>query len=467
MTGTSETATFRKAKATLRRRADAVVETHCAIVFLTGDRALKIKKPVDLGYLDFSTLEKRRDAIARELRLNRTAAPDIYRETTQVDGEPVLVMRRFPESAVLANDPGRIDGRLAEALGRTVARSHAGAERRPKGGGRATLAYVAESNAELIAALGLDREKSAAIETRTLDALERCGALLDLRRARGLARRCHGDLHLGNIVVEGDEPVLFDCIEFSDVLSDIDVLYDLAFLLMDLVFRGRSDAANRVMNAWADESARLDGDDVWTGLAVLPLLLSIRAAVRCHVSGQTGDLGLAGRYLDAALSHLEPASPSLTAIGGLSGTGKSRRARLKAPSLGAAPGAVVLRTDEIRKRLWGAGALDRLPKEAYAPEFGERVYGEMFRVARLCLAAGRAAVLDAVFLRPAERDAAERLAAEFGVPFEGRWLTASPDTLRRRVAGRRGDASDADLDVLERQLQIDPGPLRWRTVPTD
>jgi predicted kinase len=202
-------------------------------------------------------------------------------------------------------------------------------------------------------------------------------------------------------------------------------------------------------------------------LAVLPLLLSIRAAVRCHVSGQMGNRDLAVRYLDAALSHLEPVSPSLAAVGGLSGSGKSRRARVIAPGLGAAPGAVVLRTDEIRKRLWGAGALDRLPQEAYAPGFGERVYGEMLRAARLCLAAGRAVVLDAVFLKPEERDAAERLASEMGVPFEGEWLTVSPDLLRRRVAARRGDASDADLEVLERQLQADPGPLRWRTVRTD
>ena len=458
---------FIRAQERLRRGADRVVETACALVFLKGEEAFKLKKPVDYGYLDFSTRDKRRWATERELVFNRRTAPDVYRDVFELEGELVLLMRRFDEDTVLSACPERVDADMAEALGRRIARFHAKAELAPEGGGAANIDYVAGSNAQLIRRFAdrLGEEDVARLEARTAEALSALAPRLDRRRDQGFSRRCHGDLHLGNIFVEDGEPVLFDCIEFSELLSDIDVLYDLAFLVMDLRFRGRRDAANRVLNAWLDEAARDFGEAEWDGLAALPLFQSLRAGVRCHVACNAGDFAEGRRYLEAALELIEPEPASLTAVGGLSGSGKTTWARRRAPELGAAPGAVILRTDEIRKRLWGAGATEPLPPDAYAPEVGLRVYALMFDEARACLKAGCAVILDAAFLKPEEREAAGTLARDAGVAFDGVWLDAAPDELRRRIAARTGDASDADLKVLEGQLARDLGEIGWRREP--
>ncbi|HYF22358.1 MAG TPA: AAA family ATPase [Caulobacteraceae bacterium] len=457
---------YERAFARLSAQAERVIDTPCAAVFLTGGEALKLKKPVDFGFLDYSTLERRRWAAGRELEFNRATAPDVYLGVIEVEGEPVVRMRRFDEAAVLANRPEACDGALAEALGRAVARFHRQAPVTEEGGAGA-IEYVLGSNAGLLREGG-DVLGSEAVEALVVDsraAFERVALLLERRRAAGLSRRCHGDLHLGNIFVEDGRPVLFDCIEFNDTLNRIDVLYDLAFLLMDLCFVGRLEAANRVMNAWADEAARSFGEAGFTGLMALPLLLSVRAGVRAHVSLKADDPAQARRYLQAARAFLEPAPPSVLAVGGLSGSGKTTFARARAPDLGPAPGAMLLRSDEIRKRMWGAGPLDRLPPEAYAPGESGRVYARMFEEAALCLTVGRAVVLDAVFLRPEERDAAETLARDHGVPFEGVWLDAPPQVMRARIDARTGDASDADGAVLEEQLTRDPGEIRWTRRP--
>jgi hypothetical protein len=212
--------------------------------------------------------------------------------------------------------------------------------------------------------------------------LARQRPLLEARGAAGFARRCHGDLHLANILIEDGAPVLFDCIEFNDLLSDLDIQYDLAFLLMDLDFRGRRDAGVRVLSAYLDAAARDFGDLLWDGLAALPLMLSVRAGVRTHVTAHGGEVETARAYLEAAIAHLSPAPPVLAAVGGFSGTGKTTFARAVAPGLGASPGAVVLRTDEARKRLAGAGPVDRLARETYTAEFYARVYDELFATAR-------------------------------------------------------------------------------------
>ncbi len=459
--------------------AERVIETSCARVYLAGELAWKIKRPVNFGFLDYSTGEKRFWALQRELSFNRAAAPDIYRRVValtraaggglELDGpgevvEHALEMRRFDETAVLAEQPWTVDGTLAETLGRTVARYHADATVQPESEGGGGMSYTIRSNAEVMRGLGerLNGERVEALAAATFAAAERLKPLLEERVADGYVRRCHGDLHLGNVLLEHGAPVLFDCIEFNDALSQIDVLYDVAFLLMDLDFRRRRDAAVRVLSGWLDESARKEDDSLWRGLAVLPLALSVRAAVRCHVQAYAGDLEAADAYLSAALAHLEPQPPALAAVGGLSGSGKSTFARLAGPGLGASPGAVVLRSDEVRKRLWGVGPLETLPAEAYAPGTSESVYARMFHEAELCLKAGRAVVLDAVFLKPEERAQAADLAHRLGVPFEGVWLDAPADVLRDRVQGRSGDASDADVATLEKQLTRDPGPMDWR-----
>ena len=467
----------------LAAQSERLIETACARVALAGERAFKVKRRVELGYLDYSTLELRRWALERELAFNRAAASDIYRAVRTInrtsdgglefDGggplvEHVLEMRRFDEHSVLAAQPWAVDGLLADELGRAVARFHAAAPTRPAGGGGRALKYTIDSNAKLLrelsAALGGERVERLAAETdaeffRHLD-------LLDARREAGFARHCHGDLHLGNILLEAGRPILFDCIEFNDVLSEIDVQYDLAFLLMDLDFRRRRDAAVRVLSAYLDEAQRGLPAGVIAGLAALPLMLSVRAAVRAHVWAHSGDLSAASDYLDAALAHLTPVAPRLIAVGGMSGAGKTTFARLAAPGFGASPGAVVLRTDEVRKRLAGVGATEHLPPDSYTDAFYDQVYDAVFDEAERLLAAGRAVVLDATFVKPGMRARAEALADRCGVTFDGVLLHAPLDVLSARIAGRAGDASDATVETLAKQVALvgaDLGP-RWSRV---
>jgi aminoglycoside phosphotransferase family enzyme/predicted kinase len=468
-----------EAAAWLAAQSEQVIETSCARVYLRGDRALKVKKALNLGFLDFSTLAKRHWALERELAFNREAAPGIYlrlrrltrapRGGVELDGagetlEWALEMRRFDEAGVLSNHPELVEGALAEDLGRTIARAHLAAPVRPDGGGVAALGYTIDSNAEHLRALAgrLGETLVAEVIAATDAAFARQGPLLEARRLAGFARRCHGDLHLGNILFENGRFVLFDCIEFNDRLSEIDIFYDLAFLLMDLGFRGRPEAANRVFNAYLDEAARGLPRTLWRGLAAMPLMLSARAVVRAHVAAHSGDDALGRQYVVAAARHLAPPPPRLVAVGGLSGTGKTTLARRLAPLIGAAPGALVLRSDEIRKRQAGVGPLDRLEAWAYTPEASARVYREMFEIAEVVLAAGRSAVLDAVFLESADRKAAETVAAAAGAPFLGLWLEGRRAVLEDRLAARAGDASDADARVLAGQLARDPGGISWR-----
>ena len=461
----------------LESHADRVIETHIGRVFLIKDHAYKLKKAVDFGYLDFSTRDKRAWAVDRELELNRRTAPDLYQSTHWITGrdgylsldgpgepiERVLKMRRFDPDGVLDKAPGTVRDDFAEALGRQTARFHASAE--TVDGGADSLGYVIQSNAAHLRQLANElgaADATAAIEA-TDAAFERLRPLLAARGAAGQVRVCHGDLHLGNILAEDGHAVLFDCIEFNDRLSRIDVLYDVAFLLMDLVHRGQAGGANRLLNGYLDEAARTFGDQGLTGLRVLPLFMSVRAVVRCHVNAHQGKPKEAREYLAAAMAHLQPAKASLTAVGGLSGSGKTTYARRIAPTLGAPPGAVVLRSDEIRKRLWGVAPTERLPPEAYGLGTSEKVYGRLFEDAQTALAAGVAVVLDAVFLKPEERSAAEALARTAEVPFDGVWLDAPPQVMAERVAARTGDASDADVAVLKAQLERDPGVIGWRT----
>ena len=461
-------------------RTERAIDTACAHVFLGSDSAWKMKRHVDLGYADFSTADRRRWALDRELEFNKTAAPDIYRAVRRITRETggglalegkgetvefILEMRRFDDGAVLSADPTLIDSDMADALGRTIAGFHALAPLRPEGGWSA-LQFTVGSNADLLRGLGyrLGAERVETMIALTQAELDRQRPLLKDRTAKGFARRCHGDLHLANILVEDGHPILFDCIEFNDLLSDLDVFYDLAFLLMDLNFRSRRDAAVRVLSAYLDEAARVFPDDLWEGVAALPLMMSVRAGVRAHVSAHSQDDALAKAYVEAAIAHLSPAPPRLAAVGGLSGAGKSTFARRIAPALGAAPGAVVIRTDEIRKRLMNVPPSERLPDSAYTGDLYPRSYDTLIENARTLLKAGHGVVLDATFIDPMLRARAEKLAVSCGVPFDGIWLDAPLAVLEARVAGRTNDASDATVATLQDQLARHTSQVQWRHV---
>jgi uncharacterized protein len=279
-----------------------------------------------------------------------------------------------------------------------------------------------------------------------------------------LVRRCHGDLHLGNIVLINGKPVLFDAIEFDDRIATVDVFYDLAFLLMDLIERGLHRAANIVFNRYLTDTQRIHDLDA---LATLPLFMSVRAAIRAKVTaarrghnGLRAELARAARdYAALAQKLLMAAKPQLIAIGGLSGTGKSLLARALAPNIPPSPGAVVLRSDVERKALFGADETERLPETAYAADATAKVYAMLAEKARRVTAAGHSAIVDAVFAQPLERGDIAKAAG--GAVFRGLLLTANLETRLTRVGGRTGDASDADTIVARKQEELDLGRINW------
>ena len=459
-----------------------VIETHVSLVFLAGDRAHKLKRAVKFPYLDFSSAEQRRVACEAELALNRRTAPDLYLEvralTRTMNGavgfgtqgpvvDWVVVMRRFDQAALFDElaKTGRLNASLMTELADHIAAFHQAAEPRPDRGGAAALAAVAETNHCCLMAArdaGFAADRIIEIRQRSLERLAAVAGLLDGRAATGKVRRGHGDLHLRNVCLFEGRPTLFDCLEFSDELASVDILYDLAFLLMDLEHRGLADFANLVLNRYLDLT---DEDD---GLAAMPLFLSSRAAIRAHVTaaameraaqpGVTPEMGAEARgYLDLCALLLRPRSCRLVAIGGLSGTGKSTLAAALAPALGAR----VLRSDVIRKRLFEVAPETRLPTSAYTSQMSRRVYHVLRRKAADALAAGYSVIIDAVSLKPAERRSFIAVAEAAGVPFVGLWLVAPAATMDRRLRARRHDASDASPEVLAQQLRQDPGPMDW------
>lgn len=462
------------------------IDTHCAIVFLAGDYAYKIKRAVRLPYLDFSTAKLRRRVCQAELRINRRTAPDLYRRVIPVtcrrdgplefdgEGEPVdwlLVMARFDQDTLFDRMAmrGTLTPALMAELADEIAAFHDAAPRRPEYGGRMGLAYVVESNAETFAECDsgiLEPSDTDRLTTESRATLDDLATHLEARRAMGRVRRCHGDLHLRNIFLTDGRPTLFDAIEFSERLACIDVLYDIAFLVMDLEHRGLRGLANATLNRYLDHTGDL------SGLGALPLFLSVRAAVRAHVSaisamsvkpGRARDelAAEAGTYLALAEALLSPPPPRLVAIGGLSGTGKSTLARALAPEIGPAPGAVVLRSDVVRKELMDVAPLVRLSQSAYRPDVTERVYAALRQRAQVALAAGHAVVVDAVHSTPEERDALTAIARAAGARFGGLWLDAPADAMAARIAGRKADASDSTVAVMRQQTGYDLGAVSW------
>lgn len=489
----SEAAAFLEDPATHGGQPVERFDTHAAMVFLAGERAYKIKRAVKYPYMDFSTLERRRWACEREIALNRRTAPSLYLRALPIgragdgrlalggDGEIVewaVEMKRFDQTGLfdrLAQD-GRLSADLMAALADAIVAFHAAAETldpetAPHAGAEG-FRWVFEENLEELAERPdlFPPEAVARLSEAGRARLSRAEALLDARLRDSKVRRCHGDLHLRNICLVDGAPTLFDCVEFNDDLACIDVLYDLAFLLMDLEHRGLGGFANLVFNRYLTRTGDL------SGLGVLPLFLAARALIRAKVSAsaeasQEDPAARAGletearAYFAESAAYLDPAPPSLTAVGGLSGTGKTTLARGLAPDLGPPPGALHLRSDVIRKELWGIGELDPLPPAAYEPAVGARVYDAILERAAQALEAGCAVIADAVYARPGERDALEGLARRLDVPFQGVWLSTRASNLVERVERRAAaakDASDATAAVVREQLDYQTGPIGWR-----
>jgi aminoglycoside phosphotransferase family enzyme/predicted kinase len=383
----------------------------------------------------------------------------------------VVDMNRFPQEALFdrlaATD--RLELALMPPLAVAIAEFHAAAERRPDHGGKSGMAWVIDGNAEGFAEYGgsvLDPVVYRRLTGLARVELDARAALLDERRASGLVRQCHGDLHLRNIVLLAGHPTLFDGVEFNDQIACTDVLYDLAFLLMDLWRRRLPRHANAVWNTYLAATGDLDG------VSLFPLFLSCRAAVRAKTSATAARLqqkterreeleDLARAYLAMAEDLLQTPRPCLLAIGGFSGTGKSTLAFGLAPSVGAVPGAFVIRSDEIRKRLCGVSPLERLGSGGYSQEMSERVYAATVEQARATLRGGHSAIVDAVFARSSDRLAIERVAADMSVPFVGLWLEAPEPTLVARIEQRHNDASDADAQVIRTQHRHGTGVMTW------
>jgi aminoglycoside phosphotransferase family enzyme/predicted kinase len=461
-----------------------VLETHISRVLLTGDYAYKIKKPVDLGFLDFTTLARRRHFCEEELRLNRRLAPQLYLAVLPITGDvrrpafagtgPVIEyavkMREFPQEAQLDRvlRRGGLKAAHVTALARRVADFHDGAAVAAAadtafGGPEEVWRPVLQNFQQIRPYLDNARDRG------TLDALQvwsertyqRLADVWVERKRDGFIRECHGDMHLGNIAWVDGEPLIFDCIEFSAALRWIDVISETAFVTMDLHDRGRPDLAHRFLNDYLQQR----GD--YGGLQVLRFYQVYRALVRAKIAcirlaqpglAKTGHDEIrarARRYLELARSFTCPVPSPLIITHGLSGSGKTT----VSDALVESGGAVRVRSDVERKRLFGLAPEARTGSAVaaglYSAEAGVRTYERLAGLARTIIIAGLPAIVDAAFLQRAQRARFRALAAELGVPFVIFHCQAAPALLRQRIRQRAAesrDASEADLAVLEHQI---------------
>ena len=452
------------------------VETHISWVFLTGDYAWKIKKPVDLGFLDFSTLEKRRFFCEEELRLNRRLAPQLYCAVDAVclsDGqlqvgecdEPVdyaVRMRQFDPAQQLDRVLARGELRAAhmEQLARHVARFHgevavAGAD--TSWGDAEQVVAPMLANFAHIREAGIDAERNAQLDRLEAWTREAAAGLHDTlvqRKAAGFVRECHGDLHLANMALLDGEVIAFDCLEFNPALRWIDIISEVAFTVMDLEDRGAPALAGRFLDTWLAAT----GD--YAGVRVLDFYKVYRAMVRAKVNAirlkqQPQDEQArhdVHTYLDLAETYTQPASPVLVLTHGLSAAGKSTLAT----ALLEAGHVIRLRSDVERKRLFGlapeAASGSGIESGIYSREASLRTYTRLNELAEQLVQAGYSVILDAAFLQRARREAACALAQRCGVPCVLLEVSAPEQVLRERIRRREGDVSEADLAVLEKQI---------------
>ena len=463
-----------------------LIETHISWVLLTGPYAYKIKKPVNLGFLDFSKLEQRRFFCEEELRLNQRLAPKIYLELVTITGTPenpllnqpgepieyAVKMKQFPQSALLSHciQQGQISPSHIDDLAQTLADFHA-------------RIAVADSSTifgtpDLIRDVVMDNFRHMPTERHEHNSLQqvkhikdwtmkeyaRCLEYFHVRKARGFVRECHGDLHLGNIALIHDSPVIFDCIEFSARFRWIDVMSEMAFVVMDLIDRGAPELGWRLLNSYLEQP----GD--YRGLHTFRFYLTYRAMVRAKVIGirltqerhedkdQSKLEEEFQKYLSLAESFTQPPHPILLITHGLSGTGKTTISQTLLESLGA----IRLRSDIERKRMLRLPPTKRTDPQhislVYSDESTQLTYAELEKLARHILQSGYSVIVDATFLKRAFRDPFAKIAKEMSLPFFILNIRASHDILRERVKKRLQtghDASEADVSVLEQQFSQD------------
>ncbi len=452
------------------------IETHISLVFVGTDTVWKLKKAVRLRFLDFSQVADRRRFTERELALNASAAPGLYRDVVPIVRQPdgslsfgdvaagrnavdwVLRMARVAAEDFL--DAMAVSGRLTPSLQDELADAVAAYHQAlpPVWGVIPPMTQIALGNTPSALDAGLDPETVSSWSASITAALHQLGEWCAERACGGYVRRIHGDLHLGNLCLWQGQPTPFDALEFDEMLATADLAYDLAFLLMDLDRRLTRAAANRVLNRYVART----GDAAL--VRALPAFMSIRAMVRAHVTRRGGDAAMSQHYLQAAMDYLRPLPAVLVAIGGLPGSGKSTLARALAPTLGRAPGALVLRSDEIRKRQHGVAPEHRLSQRAYSESASRAVFATLAADAAIALAAGQCVIADATFIATDHRQAVEGAARSASVPFVGLWLTAPFDELARRIVARTGDASDATVTVLRAAASDDPGAGTWHVI---
>jgi aminoglycoside phosphotransferase family enzyme/predicted kinase len=460
-------------------------DTHISVVFLAGDYAYKLKRAIALPFVDFSNLQDRIENCQKELEINSRFSPWLYESLVNITKEAngfaldgtgevcdVLVkMKRFDQADLfesLCDQDILSTSDMIHLCDHIVDCYHASAIRQDWGGYDAMKrAFDGHYKAfEHCPDHIFDPKELSQLKEKVDLRLALNKEQLTDRQKNGYVRECHGDLHLRNICFFEDQVTLFDAIEFEPDFAVIDVLYDLSFLLMDLCHRGRIDLANRVMNRYMG----LTGDVA--GLHVLGLFQSSRAAIRTHVNAVASQNQPTDKlvqqmeedsrtYLKEALSFLEEGKPALIAIGGLSGSGKSVLAQNIAPELGLLPGALITRTDMIRKRLMKVKPHEKLSPYAYRDAVNKHVYNTLYVEAHFALHAGYHVIVDGVFARQEERQKVKALADEMGVPFFGIWLEGEMETLEERVLSRRNDPSDATVEVLRKQAEYDLGAMDW------
>ena len=459
-----------------------LIQTHISFVLLTGDYTYKIKKPVNFGFLDYSTLAKRQHFCTQELLMNQRTAPEIYLEVLpiiqtgdsfqlgrklpainypEITVEYVLKMREFPQDSLFLSllERGLLTEQLMADLGREVANFHSTAISNSyiRRFGEVSQIRTAIDNNYRISEKYIGGPQTQTQYQETKDYTDAFFAnnpeLFNRRIANNKIRECHGDLHLRNIALWQDKILLFDCIEFNEQFRFVDVMYDVAFTVMDLESRGRRDLGNAFLNTYIEQT----GD--WEGLQLLPLYLSRQAYVRAKVTSlmlddpaistaQKAEISqTAAHYYNLAWQYTKPRPGKLTLMSGLSGSGKSTAARY----LARRTGAIHIRSDAVRKHLGGIPLNERGGEDLYSDEMTAQTYGRLLELGIILADRGWNVILDAKFDRQNLRTDAINQAQSHGLPLPIIYCTAPIEVLRERLQQRRGDIADATAELLSLQ----------------